>query len=424
MSDLSAIEHRLDDFDRTVRDAAIAELADGIAAGTISVTSARDWLNLHCHSFYSYNGYGYSPSRVVWMAKQLGLSMVGLVDFDVLDGVDEFHAAGRALGVRTVAGLETRAYLAPFHDREINSPGEPGITYHMGSGFASGAIPPAQLAFADSLRDGARTRNLKIVSTINAACPAIALDYDAEVLPLTPAGVATERHLCAAYCDKAVSLPNAASVLGELLGTDVSSVIADPVKLQASFRSKTMKRGGLAYQQPDSDSFPHTETLNQFITALGAIPTITWLDGTSAGEQAVDELLDLHIEQGCEALNIIPDRNWNIADADTKAVKVAKLYQIVEQANARDLPIIVGTELNAPGLKFVDDFDAPELEPVTAAFRRGAEILFGHSVALATSGQGYVHPETIAQFPTRAARNEHFTRLAAEHSVLPEPALT
>jgi hypothetical protein len=52
---------------------------------------------------------------------------MGIVDFDVLDGVDEFLDACELVGVRGSAGIETRVFLPEFATREINSPGEPGV---------------------------------------------------------------------------------------------------------------------------------------------------------------------------------------------------------------------------------------------------------------------------------------------------------
>ena len=197
------LEAQLNSFNPQERQAALQELNQLLSDGTIEVQDRASWVNLHCHSFCSYNGYGYSPSRVAWMAKCLGLGVVGLVDFDIFDGIDEFYAAGALLGIRTVAGMETRAYVPEFADKEINSPGEPGITYHMGSGFPASAVPESQKDFAADLRQRAKHRNDLLLSKVNPFLDPVRLDYEKDVLPLTPTGNATERHICAAYESKA-----------------------------------------------------------------------------------------------------------------------------------------------------------------------------------------------------------------------------
>jgi len=415
-------EHDLDDFESAVRREAVATLAGLVEEGRVELPPRRDWINCHCHSFFSYNGYGYSPSHLVWMARRLGLATVGLVDFDVLDGVDEFHAAGRALDVPTLAGLETRAFLPAFADEEMSSPGEPGVTYHMASGLCRAAVgDPYASDFLADLRRRATERNLRVIELVNPFLDPVRIDYREDVLPLTPAGVATERHCCVAYQHKSEEVFRDETARDafwtERLGRDVAGM--DAVALQALIRSKTMKKGGVAYQQPDSDSFPPVSELNRFAVACGAVPTFTWLDGLSSGEARLDELLDHHVELGARAVNVIPDRNWNVADPELKKRKIAELERLVDAANARDLPLQVGTELNAPGLKLVDDFDAPELAGVVEDFRRGARILFGHTVE-ALAGRGYTGEWADSEFGDRAARNAHYEAVAARHSHLPE----
>jgi len=98
----------------------------------------------------------------------------------------------------------------------------------------------------------------------------------------------------------------------------------------------------------------------------------TWLDGTSEGEQSIEELLDLLIGKGAVALNIVPDRNWNVADPELRRIKLRNLYDIVEMAQELSLPLNVGTEMNSFGQKLIDDFGARELAPVRQQFLDGA----------------------------------------------------
>ena len=159
---------------------------------------------------------------------------------------------------------------------------------------------------------------------------------------------------------------------------------------------------------PTPASFPTVEEYHSFIQACGALPCATWLDGTTAGEEAIDELLALMIDTGAVALNIIPDRNWNIADPAARALKVRKLHEIVEIAARLDLPINVGTEMNAPGNKLMDDFDVPEMAPVRQAFLDGAHFIYGHTVMQRALGLGYQSDWAKKQLPTRRERNAFY----------------
>ena len=90
---------------------------------------------------------------------------------------------------------------------------------------------------------------------------------------------------------------------------------------------------------------------------------------------------------GAAALNIIPDRNYT---PGVKDQKLQNLYDVVELAEKHHFPIIVGTEMNAPGNKFVDSFGTAELKPLAPVFLKGAHIVYAHSVLQRQSGLGYL----------------------------------
>lgn len=409
------LEAQLDNFDAAVRATALAELVRRWQAGELNLPPQRDVANMHCHTFFSYNAYGYSPSGLAWLARKEGYRLMGIVDFDVLDAVDEFLNACDLVGVRGSAGSETRVFVPEFATREINSPGEPGIDYHMGIGFTSSSVPPEAAGILADMRGRARQRNLDIIQRVNAFLDPVTIDYEADVLPLTPAGTATERHIVLAYVQAAEhTVPDVAAYWAGILGIDpaeAAALLAKPAAFQNLVRTKLMKRGGVGYVEPSHDAYPRVDEFHRLITACGALPCAAWLDGMSAGEQAMEELLGLLVDQGAVALNIIPDRNWNLADPDLRARKLSKLYEVVQLAQALDLPLNVGTEMNSPGNKLVDDFDAPELEPIRQAFLDGAHFIYGHTVMQRTLGLGYQSSWAQDNLPTRRARNDFYTKV-------------
>ena len=344
-----SLKQQLNSFDAASRKAALAEILKNHCA-----------FNMHCHSFYSYNGYGYSPSMLVALAKELNWRGIMLVDFDVLDGVDEFLAAAKYLGVKAAAGMETRVFVPEFADKEINSPGEPGIAYHLGCGFTSSAVPESQKAFAARLRAGAANRTRTLVEKVNTLLTETAIDYDAVAKEFTPAGNVTERHVCCAY-RVAAEKKFAGAELAAYWQEKIGSFEADPVKMEALIRSKTMKSGGVGYVKADPESFPTLEEMNAFTKACGATPTLAWLNGLSAGENDVEALLDLHQKYGCGAATLIPDRNWRAADPEKSAKLVAELDRFVAACVKRNIPLLAGTEMNAPGQLLNDDYTIAQL---------------------------------------------------------------
>ncbi|MHB1461261.1 MAG: hypothetical protein ACYC1M_08280 [Armatimonadota bacterium] len=417
---VTKLEEQLNSFNLSERQSALADLLALAKAGEISLPAEKPEVNLHYHTFFSYNAEGWSPSRIAWESKKYGLMATGIVDFDVLDGMDEFIAACELLDLRTDVAMETRVLISEYSDKVITSPNEPGIAYFMMTGVTQ--LPEAGTEAAATLqafRDMAGSRNVQMLELINASLGKVQLDYEADVKPLTPAGNATERHMLAAFEQKSKKVFGSdtqaeAEYWAGILGMEVEAtkaLILDAPSFHDKIRGKLMKFGGVGYIAPGPDTFPSVEKAIEMMNAIGALPTMAYLDGTNAGEADMPDLLALCVKKGVVALNIIPDRNWNIKKAEEKATKVANLRLCMEAARALDLPIIVGTEMNKTGLPFVDDFHAPELVPYVAEFVEGAEFIWGHTLMNRYFGMGFNSAWANVQFKNRKAKNAFYAKL-------------
>jgi len=384
-SKIIKLEAKLDSFSIKERQNALDELVSLSKDGKIIFPQSDKRTNMHFHTFYSYNAEGFSPTKIAWLAKKAGLGVCGVVDFDVIDATDEFYKATAKLGIKASSGMETRVFIPEFADREINSPGEPGIAYHMATGLPYGGVAKKFQKQLSSFKSTAQQRNRSMLEKINAYLSPVIVDYEKDAVPLTPAGNVTERHLCLAYAKKAAQIYNGSDLIkfwSDKLGQDTGKLdLPDGTKIQGLIRSKIMKQGGVGYIRPDSNSFPKMKDVNKFILSIGGIPTLAWLNGLSAGEQAIDELLDIAVADGVAAVNIIPDRNYTPGKGSTDE-KCKKLYEFVEICCRRKLPIIAGTEMNSPGLKFVDDFDSKELAPLCEEFYKGAMFVYAHTKSI------------------------------------------
>ena len=410
---IEELEQKLDSFDSAERKEALLALCEKVNAGEVTLPEPGTDVNLHCHTFFSYNTYGYSPSKFAWLARKKGIAVAGIIDFDVLDGLEEFLEAAKMLGLKACAGLETRVFVPEFSTRVINSPGEPGISYHMGVGFPTAKLEGQHKDFLLRLRKTAEQRNRDLMDRVNKELQPVELNYEQDVLVLTPSGNATERHICLAYARKARDIFCDTSALrqfwAEKLGCDIESLgLPEGKELLNTIRAKTMKRGGIGYVAPDQGSFPLMAEVNRFVLEAGGIPTGTWLDGTSEGEKAVEELLEVAMSTGMAALNIIPDRNYR---QGTINEKLENLYQVADLVEKLGLPVVVGTEMNSPGQKFVDDFDSQEISPLMPVFSKGAHIVYAHSVLQQRAGLGYTSDWAKKNFDSVAAKNKFFKKL-------------
>jgi len=426
--DQATLEEALNSFDPEERRSALEELASRIRSSGIAAPPPRQEVNLHYHTFFSFNANNWSPSRVAWEGRRYGLEVAGIVDFDVLDGMEEFLSAGELLGLKTVAGMETRVFIKEIEDKVMSSPNEPGIAYFMAAGCFK--RPPAGSdaeRILKSMAETARARNVALMSRVNAYLDEVKLDYEADVIPLTPSGNATERHLLVAYDRKAHEVFGGDmdrvaafwSAKLEISESDAAALIPDTPKFHEKIRSKLMKFGGIGYVPPDSGSFPTIEDAIEMICSMDAFPMIAWLDGTNPGEEDTHAFLELLRDKGVIALNIIPDRNWNIKDPAEKALKTRKLREVVEAAGKFNMPISVGTEMNKAGLPFVDDFSAPELLPCVNDFVEGARVFYGHTLLAGYADFGYFSVRSQAAFGgDAAARNKFY----ADVGRLPVPS--
>jgi PHP domain len=412
------LEVDLGNFDATVRGRALEKLASLEIPGA----EQRDDVNLHTHTFFSYHSAAWSPSRYAWEVRKAGLYAAGIIDFDGLDGVEEFLAASEALAVRGTAGIEVRAFLKEFGDVEIDSPGEPGVHYMAGSGFVK--VPKVGTKEHDyllSLQRTSASRSRELVERINKAVPDIAIDFDAVCKARTPSGYATERHFVSAYVDKAQEVfpsPDRladfwSGVLGQPKAA-ITALLATMPAFEEKVRGKLMKRGGLGYVQPGPATFPPVGEVYAWIKDCGAIPMDSWLDGTSPGESRARELLECNRDLGARVLNIIPDRNWNIKDPADKQRKLDNLAKVVALATEYHMPVHIGTEGNKAGLPFVDDLSGAELAPYKTLFVSSARILVGHAVLCRFADLPYAGEAADAMFSGDVkAKNEFFEAVGA-----------
>ena len=421
-SNVALLEERLNHPEHAMRLRALHELKHLADAGKVSVEPERPWVNVHCHSTYSYNAHGFSVSRVAWECYKRGLAVGGIVDFDVLDGVDEALEASDALHCRFTAGLESRVYVEDFDGVVLNSPNEPAIAYTMGQGFVGTPMPGSRAERTlKSMASCAAKRNRALVERVNAHLEEVVLDYERDVLSLTPSGNATERHICEAYDLKGREVfpdpvRRARFWAGRLFVSEpeVARVMDAPVPFRDMIRKKLMKYGSPGYATPEPTNFPTLAQTVSMVRESGAMPMYAWADGTSPGEEDVELLLDYFRGAGQVGINIVPDRNWNLRDPDEKARKVLRLNEIVKAARGRHLPISVGTEMNRATQPMVDRFDAPELKPHAQTFLEGARIIWGHSLLMRHGAFGYLSEaadEAFRKDPVR--KNAFFAEVGA-----------
>lgn len=417
--DEMSLEQQLDSFSLEERKSAFLALVEKAKQDEVVFPEPLPLVNLHFHTFFSFNACGYSPLHILWLAKKRGLRMAGSVDFDVLHALPEFLWGGLTIHLAVSSGLETRIFLPEFRDKELSSPNEPGVAYYMGNGFTRLPEKDSRAeVILTKLYQIAQARNRKVLEKINAYLAPVEVDYERDVLPLTPSQNPTERHLVVALAAKAEKvipdLEERVRFWSEKLEEQpekVKTLFSDRASFYDLIRMRLMKFGGVGYVKQDAGDFPTLQEVNEMIWELHAIPSFSWLYGLSSGEQDTARLFDFCLDEGVETIFFVPDRNWNVPNEEERRVKVERMYRMVEEAKKRHMPIFVGTELNRYGQKFVDDFDSPYLAPLTPYFLWSASLLWGHVVMELQSQRGYSSSWARKHLPDRRVRNEFFARL-------------
>ena len=195
----------LNKLNAPTREERLANLKE-VLKDTVFPPMVPQYINNHIHTTYSFSPY--SPTAAVYAARMEGLCTAGIIDHDSISGAEEFIEAAKLVNIPVTIGMEARIHMdgTRLEGRRTNNPDQVGVSYmtiqsvpHDKIGTLTEFFKPYQAA--------RHARNRKMVARINELLPAIALDYEADVLPLSLAhenGGVTERHLMYALAIKLV----------------------------------------------------------------------------------------------------------------------------------------------------------------------------------------------------------------------------
>jgi len=183
----------------------LANLAE-VLTTTVFPPMVPQYINNHIHTTYSFSPY--SPTAAVYAARMEGLCTAGIIDHDSISGAEEFLEAAKLVQMPVTIGMEARISMdgTRLDGRRTNNPDQVGVSYMTIQGVPHDKIATLT-AFFKPYQAARHARNRKMIEKINALLPGIALDYDADVLPLSMAaenGGVTERHLMYALAIKLV----------------------------------------------------------------------------------------------------------------------------------------------------------------------------------------------------------------------------
>jgi hypothetical protein len=316
----------------------LKELAEAESSGAIDAPGTTGYVNNHIHTIYSFSPY--SPAAAVWLSREAGLAVSGIVDHDSVAGVREYREAGRILDFPTTAGFEMRLdYTStPLGTRYMNNPDQAGIAYMTFHGLRDAEID-AVAEFLEPVHAARDERN-RLMCARMSEVSGVPLDYDRDVLPLSQhasGGSVTERHLACALARKKLGDTDDIYALYDLIGGIKATLVED------------------FYVPAGPVECPPVADIVGFARAHDIILTYPYLGDVTESvtgdkkaqkfeDDYLDELFEVLGGLGIRAVSYMPARNT-----------MEQLLRMHELAQRYDMLEISGEDINSPRQPFVSE---------------------------------------------------------------------
>jgi hypothetical protein len=356
--------------------------------------------NVHIHTPYSFSAFT-DMETIFSMAKKENISVLGINDFFVTDGYDDFYIGAIKNKVFPLFNIEFIGLLKEEQRKgiRINDPNNPGRIYFCGKGldypFNPGFLN--RLRINSVIREGQNQMKgmiSKLNDLIRPVNPSMVLSYET-VKNKFAHELVRERHLARAVRSSAAEIyPDPVGqikFLESLYGGKKSMAgIGNDAMLENEIRSNLLKSGGPAFVEENERSFLNLDSIISIILKAGGIPCYPVLLDDSSGnftefESDPEKLHQSLSEMKVRCIELIPQRN-----------NPAILKEFVRFFYEKEYLITFGTEHNTP-----------EMLPLAAA-ARGTEaldnelkrigwesvcIIAAHQYLRARGMQGYVLPD-------------------------------
>ena len=355
--------------------------------------------NLHIHTPYSFSAFT-DIREAVSLARQQGIYMLGISDFNTTEGYDDFTRECQRAGVFPVYCMETIALSVEAQVSEIrwNDPGNPGRIYFCGKGLRH----PAQLSqyardtllqIAQALEEQVREMIVKVNHHLENTIFGIQLDYH-HIRDTMTQGTVRERHIAKALQQAIAGKFSDAKEKAEALKTlyDAESQVdtADEAGLQNELRANLLKAGKVAFVMERQEAYLSLDGAKSLILDMGGIPCYPVLvagdrDEFTEIERDPEYLCDQLLQQGIHCAEFIPGRS---------DINVLRDYLSVFRKNG--IILTAGTEHNTPRMEpmVIGCRGGVELdETLKEAFWKGACIVAAHQYLTGIGQAGYVDDE-------------------------------
>ena len=335
------------------------------------------------------------------MAKDEKITLLGINDFYVADGYDEFNKGCLKNRIFPLFNIEFIGLLKEEQKKgiRINDPKNPGRIYFCGKGldypFNPGWVKKMQLNMViRESQNQMKEMITKLNNLISGVNPSLKISYK-EIKRRFTHGLVRERHLARAIrylaTENFKTSGDQLDFIESLYGGKKSEAgLSNLTALENEIRSNLLKSGGPAFVEEEESSFLELSKIIKIIIRAGGIPCYPVLLDDPSGnyteyENDPDKLYSALTRLGIECIELIPGRN-----------DLRILRNFVEYFNGKGFIITFGTEHNTPEmipLTVTARGGEPLDESLKTIAWEGACIIAAHQYLRADGRQGYVLPD-------------------------------
>ena len=356
-------------------------------------------VNAHIHSPYSFSSFT-GLEQAFEMAVNENVSVLGINDFYVTDGYDEFTGLAHQNGIFPLYNIEAISLSKELQEQgiRVNDPNNPGRTYICGKGLNYPSTLNGKCRdMLESVKAESQRQIVEMLDKLNAWLKETRMDfvftYD-EVRQRYARNLVRERHIAQAlhhaiferYTDDAQRMDALQKIYGgQPSGVDIHNAAA----LENELRNNLLKAGKKAFVPEDEKAFLSIEQVCEIFSEAGGIPCYpVLLDGASGKitefEADMEYLHQRLVEWNFRCIELIPQRN-----------RLEIMEPFVRYFYEKGFIITLGTEHNAPGLIPLTPCCSDGNQPLTDFLRQvnyeGACVVAAHQYLRAQGDCGSIN---------------------------------
>ncbi len=324
-------------------------------------------VNAHIHSPYSFSAF-VDLKQAFELAEKERVRVLGINDFCVTDGYDEFYKYSLKTKIFPLFNIEFIALSTDFQKRgiRVNDPNNPGRIYFSGKGLDYPCIlSDKHIAMIEASIHESQIQIEVMVDKTNQWLKEIEtgfqLDFN-EIKKKHAKNLVRERHIAKALrvmiYEKYISNEDRKSYLKRFFyGNELISKLDDYASVENEIRNRILKAGGKAFVEENEKAFLDLNSVTDIIINAGGIPCYPVLLDDPKGnitefERNYEDLFTELNNRNIFCIELIPVRN-----------EYSILKKFVEFFNNKGFIILFGTEHNTP-----------ELTPLTVTCRGQREL--------------------------------------------------